>query len=242
MNTMLKTRKIKAGTLRPDSLNLYKFIRLALGPDIPDSHIAERWDMDVKNFHEFKVGKYPIPRLSKLEELAKVLGVNKHLIFQVSSGTPAQKVFNLIKNNDLSGQIKLLSSQLEQAHRSLAKSEERCRTLFENANDAILIADARTGTIIDCNKQAENLLDRPRNEIIGMHQSKLHPPKGHKYHADYFKSHVKSGRINDFRDSYVITKNGIIKPVYISASLIEIDGKKVMQGIFRDVSQLKPIK
>ena len=100
--------KSRVININPDSLNLYKFIRLVLGTDIPDSHIAERWDIDVKNFHEFKTGVYPVPRLSKLEELAKVLGVNKHLVFEVAGGTPAQKVFDLIKNNDLAGQSILL--------------------------------------------------------------------------------------------------------------------------------------
>ncbi|MFH0888368.1 MAG: PAS domain S-box protein [Planctomycetota bacterium] len=232
----------KPGFLRKDSLNLYKFIRLVLGPDIPDSHIAERWDMDVKNFHEFKTGVYPVPRLSKLEELAKVLGVNKHLVFQAASGTSAQKVFDLIKRNDLSGQIKLLSSQIDEAHRNLMKSEQRYRNLFNHANDAIFIADVKTGILLDCNKQAENLIGRSKTEIIGMHQSKLHPPKNHSYHANYFKSHVKSGRINDLRNAYVITKDGIIKHVYISAGVMELDGQKVIQGIFREISQLKPVK
>ncbi|MFH1231088.1 MAG: hypothetical protein V1709_06275 [Planctomycetota bacterium] len=103
----------KSGFLRVDSLNLYKFIRLVLGPDISDSHIAGQWRMDIKNFHEFKTGVYPVPRLGKLEEFALVLGVNKHLVFQVASGTPAQKVFNLIKKNDLPGQIRLLFGQVK---------------------------------------------------------------------------------------------------------------------------------
>jgi len=104
-----KNNKHKSGVLHPDSLNLYKFIRLILGPDTPDSHISDRWNIDVKNFHEFKTGVYPVQRLGKLEELAKLLSVNKHLVFEVAAGTPAQKVFDLIKNNDLPGQIRLLS-------------------------------------------------------------------------------------------------------------------------------------
>lgn len=37
-----------------------------------------------------------------------MLGVNKHLVFEVAGGMPAGKVFNLIKNRDRKGQIKLI--------------------------------------------------------------------------------------------------------------------------------------
>jgi PAS domain S-box-containing protein len=196
--------------------------------------------MNVKNFHEFKTGVYPVPRLSKLEELALVLGVNKHLVFQVASGTPAQKVFNLIKKHDLSGQIRLLSGKLEEAQRSLAKSEERYRTLFNNANDAIFLADTKRAIMLDCNTQAENLLGRTRTEIIGMPVRQLHPLQKRQYYMkNFFRSHVNSGRINDLRKADIITKDGIIKPVYISAAVMELNGRKVIQGIFRDISQLR---
>jgi len=59
------------------------------------------WNMDPKNFYEFKSGKYPVPRLERLEQLALVLGINKHLVFEVAGGAPADKVFKLIRKKDL---------------------------------------------------------------------------------------------------------------------------------------------
>ena len=50
---------IKKTKIFRNSLNLYKLIRLVLGQKIPDRQIARRWEMDEKNFHEFKEGKYP---------------------------------------------------------------------------------------------------------------------------------------------------------------------------------------
>jgi len=49
-----------------------------------------------------------VPRLERLEELAGVLGVNRHLVFEVAGGAPAKKVFDLIRKNDLKGRIKLI--------------------------------------------------------------------------------------------------------------------------------------
>ncbi|MEK7448874.1 MAG: hypothetical protein AAB019_05250, partial [Planctomycetota bacterium] len=86
-----KNRKTKQ-CLFPRSVNLYRFIRLILGPDVRDSEIARRWKMDIKNFHQFSVGRYPVPRLERLEQLAKMLKINKHLVFEVAGGASAQKV------------------------------------------------------------------------------------------------------------------------------------------------------
>jgi len=48
-----------------------------------------------------------VPRL-RLIILAQMLGVNKHLVFEVAGGAPAGRIFKLIKNNDLKGQVKLI--------------------------------------------------------------------------------------------------------------------------------------
>ena len=92
----------------PNAINLCRFISLILGRKISNRQIALRWKMDEKNFHEMRVGRYPVPRIKRLIGLAKMLGVNKHLVYEVADGRPAGKVFKLIKNRDLKGQIKLL--------------------------------------------------------------------------------------------------------------------------------------
>lgn len=231
-----KNRNHKPGP-HSESINLYGFIRLVLGNDIADRQIAQRWDIDEKNFHEFKTGHLPIPRLAKLEDLSSILGVNKHMVFQVASGTSARKVFHLIRKNDLAGQTRLLSNQLDEAHSTLVKSEKRYRELFNQANDAIFIADTRTGTLLDCNQQAELLLDRTRDKIIGMNRLNLHPPQKKKFYLKHFRKHVHQGSFIDSYKTEVIKKNGSIVPVSISSRVLELDGKKIIQGIFRDISE-----
>jgi hypothetical protein len=103
-----KTRNRPGRCLHPDAVNLYRFIRLVVGPDVTKKQIAKRWDMDAKNFHGVCFGYYPPPKIKRLVSLAKALGVNRHLVFEVACGVPADKVFNLIKKNDLKGQIKLI--------------------------------------------------------------------------------------------------------------------------------------
>jgi transcriptional regulator with XRE-family HTH domain len=60
--------------------NLYRFIRLILGEDISDREIARRWGMDEKNLRELKKGLRVVPKLSRLESLAQVLGVRKYYV------------------------------------------------------------------------------------------------------------------------------------------------------------------
>ncbi len=63
------------------------------------------------------------------------------------------------------------------AEEALRSSEARFRALFENAGTAIVIVDDATGTVMDCNSNAEKLFGRPRDEITGMNVMQLHPPE-----------------------------------------------------------------
>lgn len=126
----------------------------------------------------------------------------------------------------------------ELVERRLKGSEEKYRKLIESANDAIFIADIESGVIVDANKQAEKLLGLPRKKIIGMHQTELHPKEETERYSKLFREHVQKGA-SISEELFVCNKNGQKIPVEISASVIEIGGKKVIQGIFRDLSSWK---
>jgi len=121
---------------------------------------------------------------------------------------------------------------------NLKESEERFRLSFEEAKDAILWADADSGILINCNKSAEKLLERTKNEIIGQHHSIMHPPDTVDEHKRMFLEHVgRAGADND--EARIITKSGKTVPVHISSTVVNIAGKRINQGIFRDISERK---
>lgn len=129
----------------------------------------------------------------------------------------------------------------------LRESEGKYKKLFEDATDAIFIADPKTGEILDVNKQAERLIGLPKQKLIGMNQVKLHPSEEAERYREIFKDQVKQGMDTgnvgiSSADGEVVNVNGEKIQVYINASLIEIGGKKVIQGIFRDISELKRIE
>ena len=87
----------KRTAAKPQQLsNLYRFIRLVVGDSVPDNAIALKWDMNNKNFSEFKYGRYPVPKFERLVSLAKVLNVDDHLVYEVAKGNPAERVFQFI--------------------------------------------------------------------------------------------------------------------------------------------------
>jgi PAS domain S-box-containing protein len=125
--------------------------------------------------------------------------------------------------------------KIEQA---LKESEEKYRKLFEEAMDAIFVADAETGILIDCNNAATTLTGRTKLEIIGKHQRFLHPDGNGGNFSESFEQHLgdKEGQIIE---TQIIQKNDEIRDVAIKANLIEVNGKRMLQGIFRDVTERK---
>jgi len=125
--------------------------------------------------------------------------------------------------------------RIEQA---LEASEKKYRKLFEEARDAIFVADTETGILIDCNHAATVLIGRERSELIGIHQRFLHPDGNGENFSESFEQHLrdKEGQIIE---TQIIRKDGEIRDVAIKASLIEVNGKKMLQGIFRDITERK---
>jgi len=129
-------------------------------------------------------------------------------------------------------------TERKRAEEVLRKSEEEFRLTFENAKDAIIWADPEAGIMIRCNRQAETLLEKKGEEIIGSHQTTLHPPQKAEYYTNMFKKHLEYKGVTD-DEAEVITKSGKIKPVSITASLTLVGGKPIIQGIFRDITERK---
>lgn len=148
----------------------------------------------------------------------------------VAKGSDAEAMFQEL-SKDIYSTVKTRT-----AIRLLEESEERYRKQFEEANDAIFLADIETGIIIDCNSAATKLIRKGKSEIVGMHQRFLHP-NPEKSKID-FEQQVKDlhGRV---LERQVVTSQGEIRDVAIMTSVFEVEGKKLVQGIFRDVTEWK---
>lgn len=122
---------------------------------------------------------------------------------------------------------------------ALQESEQRYRSLFESASDAIFIVDHDSGILTDCNVKACELLGMTREEIIGMQQSSMHPPEEAEVYRLRFSALNEQQRVGMFYENVVCRKEGRRVWVDISANFFESGGRTFVMGIYRDVSQRK---
>ena len=120
---------------------------------------------------------------------------------------------------------------------ALRKSEEKYRAILENASDAILLADEK-GNLIEVNRKAEELLGYKKEELLQMHYTQLHPMIKQEKTIEAFTKIVELGRVS-MQDGSVQQKDGKVIPVHITGSVIEYAGRKIVQGSFRDITELK---
>ena len=128
------------------------------------------------------------------------------------------------------------------AEAALQESEKRYHTLFEGLPDAIFIADPETGIILDTNPAASRLIGRRREEIIGIHQSKLHPLHMEEYSRAAFQRHYRETTelgVMQAVETKVLHLDGREVPVEVLSQAVTVKGKKVLQGVFRNISKRK---
>ncbi|MBF0371197.1 MAG: response regulator [Magnetococcales bacterium] len=124
------------------------------------------------------------------------------------------------------------------AEKALEASEKRYRLLMESAIDAIFVADPDTGIILDANRAAGELMGRPVRDLIGLHQSDLHPPEQRERYQEIFQQDI-AGQRRCLEDLFVVRQDGRQVPVEIRGSLTDLGEKKLIQGIFRDITERK---
>jgi len=134
------------------------------------------------------------------------------------------------------------SVKAKHAENALQESEEKYRKQFKEAMDGLVLADAETGLIVDCNRALTKLVGRTKSELIGKAQRILHPPTEIEgKFSKTFEQHLKE-KEGHVLETQVITKTGEIRDVAIKANIFEIKGRKIIQGIFRDVTEKKKIE
>lgn len=127
-----------------------------------------------------------------------------------------------------------------QTARLISESEERFRALFEAAPDAIFLAEPESGKILDANQSACRLLLRAHEEIIGMHQSELHPAEKKECSEALFAKHIHQSMQLGYTlptQNFIVRSDGAQIAVEISAQIIKVHEQNLLIGIFRDITE-----
>lgn len=114
------------------------------------------------------------------------------------------------------------------------RAESRFRDLFAAAYDAIIVADADSGEIVEANAKAEHLLGIPLDELIGMSQLALHPSEKRAYYETMFRKASDEGA-RELEGIELLARDGTLIPVHASASVSIMNNRNVIIGIFHDL-------
>ncbi len=134
-------------------------------------------------------------------------------------------------------------SERKLAEEALRESEEKFKTIFENANDLIAYIDV-DGTIIDANDKVKDLFGYERDELIGrrFNDFRVFTPEDTERSLKYIEE-VSKGRPMPMMGFKAFRKNGTTFYIEANSKLIKKDGKiNGILSIIRDISQRKRVE
>lgn len=126
----------------------------------------------------------------------------------------------------------------KQDEEELRKSEKRFRTIFDSANDGILMADMETKKLYTGNKKICQMLGYTPEEIKSLVVKDIYPRESLPYFAEKFEK-LSRRENTQAEDIPVKRKDESVFYADISTSLITFAGKTYLMGIFRDVTERK---
>ncbi|MGO9114661.1 MAG: PAS domain-containing protein, partial [Thermoguttaceae bacterium] len=141
----------------------------------------------------------------------------------------------------LGGELEQETAKRRQAEVQLQESENRWRTIFDNARDVITYVDTH-GRIIDVNKRVEDVFGYKPEELIGKRFTKLgilrltDIPRI----AWLFRRTLREGQATEIVELELKHKNGGSVYLEVGTRFVRRNGKiKEVVNIFRDISERK---
>ncbi len=124
------------------------------------------------------------------------------------------------------------------AERMLRESEDRFRSIFEQATDGIMIADPAQKRNIEANQAICAMLGYTRDELSALSVEEMHPKKDLQRVLDLFERQVR-GEISMAPDVPLVRKDGSVVYADINATPVVIGGRQCLIGVFRDITERK---
>ncbi|MCS4152571.1 PAS domain S-box protein [Salinibacter ruber] len=142
------------------------------------------------------------------------------------------------QNRSADGEVARLRGSLQditdqkRREKTLRRLREKYQGLLQGAPDAIFVASAESGRIVEANQAAASLLGAPAEEIAGRHQSELHPSGEAEKYRSLFETATEEAEaegmsfrhLEDGSQIYVETDSGEKVPVEISATTVDLSG------------------
>jgi len=131
------------------------------------------------------------------------------------------------------------SKLAEAAH---IQSEALFRELFELSPNSIVLIDSQdpngSWPIIDCNQAACLITGYQRDELIGQSIDILNAKPGTQVERTAYRKQLREAGKLDYEVLHR-HKNGTVFPVEVSTTIFTIDGRELVLGIDRDITERK---
>lgn len=222
---------------------------MALGVEIPmEQDVAEGLRIALKSPGPVKLGpgsEYPLPsqaakRFSYKSQIGMALYPKLHQpwmfgLHQCSYpriwSSEEERLFEAIGRRLADALTSLL------IFRDLQQSEQRYRAIFEQAVDSVVVVNAATGKIEEFNDKACRNLGYTQQEFERLKLSDIEAVESPNEIIRHLEKLIKEGV--DVFETRHRTKNGQIRDILVSAKTISVHDSKLVQAIFRDVTDQK---
>ena len=178
-----------------------------------------------KNGNTIYVEVHGFPIFDKNGKLVELI----EFCLDITERKNAEKELHLIKDN--------LQELVDRRTSELTESEDRYRTIFEQAADAIIIFDPETEKILWFNRKA--------HENLGYSYEEFKQLELRDFQIIKQPEHVTNNLVNkirvdsEFYETKYRTKDGFILDVQISTRPIIIKGRTYCQSLIRDITEYK---
>jgi PAS domain S-box-containing protein len=145
------------------------------------------------------------------------------------------------RNQQLRRDCARLAAENENLRLAQAVAERRSRQLLDNAGDAIFFIDPENGSLLELNRQAEELLGYKATEIHALSLSVLFPGHQHRRYLRLVRNVLDNGYGED--DNLLFRrKDGELFIGAVHARLGELGASKVVHGVLRNITEIKRIE
>lgn len=181
----------------------------------------------------------PLTRVFSTGEVCRrelTMQTEKGIFFLSSTSSPVKN-----KRGDIIAVIQIVRDITEQKceEERLREREEKYRTVFSNAMDAICLIDPGTLKIVDCNQKATELSGYTPKTLIGMNIRDLHPKEEQDVVARIFEKTSAMGSLSGIYGVNQSRFDGIGIPVELNLTSVRIYGKDYIIYSARDISRQK---
>ncbi|MEM9904721.1 MAG: response regulator [Cyanobacteria bacterium P01_D01_bin.44] len=110
------------------------------------------------------------------------------------------------------------------------------QNIFDHSKDGIILHDL-SGQILELNRKATELFGYTPTEVAALSLAQLHPQSALAQCKAALSTVMSTGEVS-FETNF-LRKDGSEFPAEVSASLFEINGQQIVQGIVRDITERK---